>query len=159
MLCNGSIVQELCLNFGTGSTAPGGGFHNPRLFFALLEFQNREGRKTLAKRHFSIENLPNKTLLYIRHHTSQNLVALTNGLPFQEQCSRHIQTKLLPDMKNPASMDEQVVCLLGPLLVALTCRSSLSYFRSLSCSDIHCSVQTTNQVEFNNLIIGVLHKH
>ena len=31
-------------------------------------------------------------------------------------------------MKNPASMDEQVVCLLGPLLVALTCRSPLSYF-------------------------------
>ena len=54
MLCNGSIVQELCLNFGTDSAAPGGGFHNPRLFFALLEFQNREGHKTLVKRHCSI---------------------------------------------------------------------------------------------------------
>ena len=52
---------------------------------------------------------------------------MTYGLPLQNHCSKHVQTKLLPDMENPARMAKQAVCLLCPPLVALTCRSSLSY--------------------------------
>ena len=43
------------------------------------------------------------------------LVAMINGLPLQDYCSKHVQTKLLPDMENPASMAEQAICLLQHL--------------------------------------------
>ena len=56
------------------------------------------------------------------------LVAMTNGLPMQNHCGKHVQTKLLPDMENPdrSCQHGKAGCLLTMSLVGGFDMSKLS---------------------------------